>query len=104
MANMKVDIEREWFSNIFDSILSPYTEDILELINNNEGIVGAEFYVINSRFQIFIISEYTAEIISWYKTYHIGRDLVTNMCKEDIINFLNRLKKEYYDNYVEEEG
>lgn len=100
---MRVDIEREWFSNIFDSILFPYAGDILELINCNEGMVGVEFYLINAGDQVFIISEYTAEIISWYKTYHIGRDLVTNMNENDIINFLNRLREEYYDNYVEED-
>lgn len=97
---MNVDIEREWFSNIFDSILAPHTEDILELITCNEGLIGREFYLINSTDQVFIISEYTTEVISWYKPYHIGRCIITNMNKDDIINFLNRLKKEYYDNYV----
>ena len=100
--NRRVDIEREWFSNMFDSILSPYTEDILELINCNEGLIGIEFYLLNSDSQIFIISEYTTEMISWYKTYHVGRCLVTNMKEDEIFNFLNRLKAEYKANYVEE--
>ena len=65
-------------------------------------MVGVEFYLINAGDQVFIISENTVEIISWYKTYHIGRDLITNMNENDIINFLNRLREEYYDNYVEE--
>lgn len=91
--------------NGFQIYLIPYFFRMLgylELINCNEGMVGVEFYLINAGGQVFIISENTAEIISWYKTYHIGRDLITNMNENDIINFLNRLREEYYDNYVEE--
>lgn len=40
-------------------------------------------------------------MISWYKTYHVGRCLVTNMKEDEIINFLNRLKAEYKANYEE---
>lgn len=97
MANIKVSIERDWFSNIFDSILTPYNNEILELINCNEGIIGKEFYLLNSNDQIFIISEYTTEMISWYKTYHVGRCLVTNMNENDIKDFLYRLKMEYLE-------
>ena len=45
--------------------------------------------------EIYIIDREHCQYINWYKLTHIGRDLHTNMSDDEIIEFLNRLKRVY---------
>lgn len=91
---------REDFIHLFTTTFGDHSENFLDDLNNSNSTLNYD--LINHNDQCYIINTDTLEIIGWYKTYHIGRCLQTNLKSDiEIINFIKQLYKDYLDSVLD---
>ena len=70
---MNTTITREQFSQIFDKVFGEDYDRFLDKIF--EGFTTTSYKGFWHEETVFIIDLYNEVMITWYKAYHIGRDL-----------------------------